>query len=286
VSIPAQRDSQANGNGTGSGQDGRYGIRPDVIPEIRAWNAEGRANEDQWARTRLATDRVRHAKDDARQADSAWANADLHHKTLQAEHPDRTAPRLRQYLVAAGILALDGVACYFAAEAVGGSPDETLAWALLFLALLGTGELMLDLNREVHKVLWRWTASMLGTFVALLGVLRFWFLAVVSEAGMVSAGVGAILFTLATASFVVVGYRALRAAETGPAWRARCQARRRAKDAAAAYRDVERLKCERDNLARAYLSRLRTRLVQTCSADQLPQAERTVWEHLTGEDQS
>jgi len=259
---------------------------PDVMQEILACNSESEGQEDLWSRTRLAADQVRQAEADAREADSNWANADLNHKALQAEYPERPAPRPRQWLIAAGTLMLDGVACYFAAETLGGSPAETFAWAGLFLALLGAGELTLDLYRETHRVLWRWTAFILGAFIVLLGLLRFWFLATVGTYGLVTAAIGASLFTLVTAGFVVIGYRALRVAETALTWMARRRAQACAKAAAQAHRRLSRLKALRDRLARAYLSRIRVRLIKTCTAAELPLMEHAVLAHLTGQELS
>ncbi|HWF79312.1 MAG TPA: hypothetical protein VN695_01935 [Streptosporangiaceae bacterium] len=267
-----------------SGQRGAQ--LPGVMRQINDFNAEGRAHEDLWSRTRRMTDQVAQGTKAASDADSASANAELDHRATQAENPDRTAPRLRQWIVAGGTLALDGVACYFAAEALGGGQSETLVWAGLFLALLGAGEVTLDLYRDSHRVLWRWTACILVTFIMLLGVLRFWFLATVGVEGLVTAGVGATLFTLATGGFVVIGYRALRVAETHAGWRARRKARSSAGAAALAHRKLERLIDKRDALARAYLSLVRTRLVKSCQATELSLMERAIWTHLTDREQS
>jgi hypothetical protein len=259
---------------------------PDLMREIDSCNDASEAHEDLYSRTRLSADQLMEAEDEARRADSNCANADLNHKALQAEFPERTAPKLRQWLIAVGFLALDAVACYFAAQALGGSQDETVAWAGLFLALLGAGEIALDLYRDGHQILWRWTAFVLGAFIALLGVLRFWFLVTVGTEGLITALAGSILFTLATAGFVVIGYRALRVAETGQARGAKRKVRLRAAEAAAAHRKVVRLKAQRDRLARAYLKMIRIRLIKNCSASQLPLMEHAIWAHLTGEDRS
>ena len=258
----------------------------DVLRQINGFNAESRAHEDLWSRTMRMTDQVGQDENTARKADSASANADLDYRAIQAENPDRTGPRPRQWLVAGGTLALDGVACYFAAEALGGDPSETLAWAGLFLALLGAGEVTLDLHRNSHRMLWRLTACVLVAFITLLGMLRFWFLATVGTEGLVTAGIGAILFTLSTGAFVVLGYRALRVAETHLAWRARRKARSSRGEAALAHRMVVRLAERRDALARAYLSLIRTRLVKSCPAGELPLMEQAIWAHLTGRERS
>jgi hypothetical protein len=256
-----------------------------VISEILGFNSESEVQQGQWSRAWLAAEQVRQAAAAARAAGIDWANADLNHKALQAEHPERTAPRPRQWLIAAIFLGLDAVACYFAAEALDGGPAVTLAWAGLFLALLGAGEVTLDLSSDDNPVLWRWTAATLGAFITLLGCLRFGFLATTITAGGVApAMIGASLFTLATASFVVIGYRALRSAETGLAWKTRRQVRACARALRRARREVERLRAIRDRIARAYLSRIRVRLIRVCTAEQLPAMERAVLAHLIGED--
>lgn len=262
------------------------GRQTDVLRQINGFNAESRAHEDLWSRTRRMTDQVDQGEEAARKADSASANADLDHRAIQAENPGRTAPRPRQWLVVGGTLALDGIACYFAAEALGGDRSETLAWAGLFLALLGAAEVTLDLYRDSHRLVWRWAACVLVAFITLLGVLRFWFLATVGTEGLVTAGVGALLFTLSTGAFVVLGYRALRVAETHVAWRARRNARSSRSEAASAHRMVLRLTERRDALARAYLSLIRTRLVKSCQAGELPLMEQAIWAHLTGRERS
>ena len=285
---PRKPETQATSEASGLQQDHRRN-HADLLEATRHmayFNDENGAHEDLWSRTRQMTDHVSQSEESVRQADTDWAYADLNYKAIQAENPERTAPRPRQWILAGGTLALDGVACYFAAETLGGSPSETLAWAVLFLALLGAGEVTLDACRDNHQVLWRWTASVLGAFTVLLGVLRFWFLAVVGVDGLVTAGAGAILFTLATAGFVVIGYRALRLAETAAAWQARRKALSCKKLAARARRRLERLKIKRDGLARAYVGRIRIHLIKDCSATEFVALERAIRSHLLGQEQS
>ena len=105
---------------------------------------------------------------------------------------------------------LDGVACYFAAQALDSSQDTTLVWTVLFLAILAVGEMALDYYRDRHQRAWRTVASVLAMFVGALGALRFWFLATVGATGLIPAALGAALFTVVTAGFLFVGYRALR----------------------------------------------------------------------------
>lgn len=285
---PRKPETQATSQATGLQQDhrGQHADLLGVMRRIADFNRENGAHEDLWSRTRQLTDHVSHSEESVRQADTDWAYADLNYKAIQAENPERMAPRPRQWILAGGALALDGVACYFAAEALGGDPAETLAWAGLFLALLGAGEVTLDVYRDNHQVVWRWTAFVLGAFIALLGVLRFWFLAIVGVEGLVTAGTGAILFTLATAGFVVIGYRALRVAETAAAWQARRRARSCKKLAAQARRRLERLKIKRDGLARAYLGRIRIHLIKDCSASEFAELEQAIRSHLLGQEQS
>ena len=53
---------------------------------------------------------------------------------------ERRASRPRQLLLALVTVALDGVACFFAAQALGGAQSGTLVWTALFLAVLGRDE--------------------------------------------------------------------------------------------------------------------------------------------------
>jgi hypothetical protein len=251
-----------------------------VIPEIVACNGASKAHEDLWARTRQAADMADQAALDAQQAEAAQEEAEVTYKTAQAENPERSAPRPRQWLIAGAALLLDGVACYFAAEALGAGPGQTLAWAVLFLALLGIGEFTLDHFSDGRRGVWRAIAGTLCAFVGLLGILRYSFLATVGSEGLVTALIGAGLFTLTTAGFVIIGYRALRMAETGATWKARRHVKACAAGTATAHRRLAELMAKRDRLARAYLSRIRARLIQTCPANQLPEMEQAVWAHL------
>lgn len=253
---------------------------------ILDFNRSSKAHEDLYSRTRHETDLVNQSITAARKADSDRDAADLAYKTAQAEDPERRAPRLRQWLFAAGALCLDAAACYFAAEALGGSQLETFAWAALFLAVLGAGELMLDHFSDGHHVVWRWIVFVLGVFIIMLGLLRYSFLATVGAEGLLAALAGASLFTLATASFVIIGYRALRAAETGQIWRARRLLRSRENAAAAAHSKLDRQIAHRDRLASAYLSRIRLRLIEVGTVTPLRQMEQAVWTHLLGGDLS
>lgn len=120
-----------------------------VMAEILACNRASPAHEDLWSRTRQAADIVRQADADLTEAEEQKREADLASKTAQAENPERSVPRLRQWLLAAGTLALDSVACYFAAQALGADQMQTLAWTVLFLVLLGAGEFALDFSATV-----------------------------------------------------------------------------------------------------------------------------------------
>lgn len=261
--------------------------RPDDVARLIVdFNRSSKAHENLWARTRQAADGAEGAEARVRAADDDLADADLAYQAAQAEHPDRTAPRLRQYLIAAGALALDGVACYFAAEALGGAQPESLAWAGLFLVLLGAGEIAMDYCRDGHRGLWRAIAAILAVFIILLGLLRFSFLAVAGQDGLIGALTGASLFTIATAGFVIIGYRVLRVAESGATWRARRAVRTAAAAATAERRALAEHVRRRDSLANAYLSRIRTYLIQACSASHLRLAEKAVHAHLIGGDPS
>ena len=258
----------------------------DVTRQVSDYNRRSKAHEKLYARARQAADAASHAADGASRADAARDDAESAHEAIQAEEPDRHAPRPRQWAIAGGALLLDGVACYFAAEALGSDDRETAAWAVLFLALLGIGEVALDHFSAEHRAVWRWIAAALTGFVGLLGVLRFSFLVTVGAEGLVPAAVGAVLFTAVTTGLVLSGYRALRLAEASQAWQARRQLRTRERAASEAHRKLDRMLARRDRLAGAYLARIRLQLVQTCSSSELAEIEQVLWAHLVGTDLS
>jgi hypothetical protein len=254
----------------------------DVAELIRDVNATNNAVEDQCLRTRQAADTAIRSARAAEEAEAAAEAARVAHQTIQAERPRRRSPLPRQVILAAWTVALDGVACYFAAQALDASQDSTLVWTVLFLAVLAGGEVALDFYRDRNLRAWQILAFTTSAFVGLLGVLRFWFLVTVGTGGLVPAFIGAGLFTAATAGFLALGYRALRAAETPQAWRARraahaaCQAARAVR--AAAGRDAR----ERDRLIDAYLSPVRKVLLKTCTVEQQLAVELAVRELLSG----
>jgi hypothetical protein len=284
MTEPAQRGAADQAGSTVTALRSEQQLGLDVAQLVAEHNQRNKTHEKQYARTRQATDAARGAAAAARQADAARDDAEATHEAIQAEEPDRPAPRPRQWTIAGGALLLDGVACYFAAEALGAGQQETVAWAALFLALLGIGEIALDHYSEDHRAAWRSIAVGLGAFIGLLGVLRYSFLATVGTEGLAAAAIGTVLFTAATAGFVLIGYRALRLAEGSLAWRARRHLRAMERAAAEAHRRLDRIVARRDRLASAYLARIRLRLVRTCSSSDLAQLEQVLWAHLVGED--
>jgi hypothetical protein len=258
----------------------------DVLDSVREFNASNTAHEDLWTRVHQTGDAARRAVDerDAAQRDARQTRD--YHQTIQAEHPHRHAPLPRQVLIAAVFVGLDAVACEFAAQALGNDQDQTLLWTALFLAVLAAGEVALDHYSERSARAWRLLVTGLAAFVAGLGVLRFIYLATVGTAGAVTALVGAVLFTAATAAFVVVGYRALRAAEKIKAWQARRRARQAEREVAAASHRVASLLREHNRLIDAYVSRIRILLLGKFSSARLPQVEALLREHLAGRDPS
>lgn len=251
----------------------------DVIREVNASNLEV---ENQYLRTRKAADVAARSERAAVHASSAALDAEVSHQAVQEERPQRHAPLPQQVAAAAGTVALDGVACYFAAQVLNGSQDSTLVWTGLFLVALGAGEAALDFYRDRNERAWRVSAVLVGTFITLLGALRFWFLATITDGGLVTALAGAGLFTAATAAFLCLGYRFLRAAETPQTWRARrraCRARRAARDArVTAERDAR----ERDRFIDAYLVHVRRLIQRTCPVSQHLALESAIRDHLCG----
>lgn len=267
-----------------SPSDQQVAMPADIADAVREFNQSNEAHEDLWARVHRAGDVLRQGVRDREAARLRAREARDFHLTVQAEYPHRRARLVQQGMLAAFTIALDAVACWFAAQALGSDRDETLLWTALFLAVLAGGEIGLDQLSERHGRAWRFLVAGLAVFVAGLGVLRFMFLATVAATGVTTAVVGAALFTAATACSLAFGYRALRAAERPPAWRARRRARDAEREAARASDRVVGLLRDRDRLMDAYLSRIRGVLLRTCSADQLRAAEAAVRQHLTGPD--
>ncbi len=255
----------------------------DVTALIRQVNASNEAVEDLYLRTRQAADIAKRSNQAAEQGAVVADTAKVAHRIIQAEYPQRRAPLPRQRCYALLTVTLDGVACYFAAQALDGSQDTTIVWTALFLAVLAVGEIALDFYRDRHQRAWRTVASILATFVGALGALRFWFLATVGASGLIPAALGAALFTAVTAGFLLVGYRALRLAETPQAFRARLWARTAAQAAQAARADANRNAHDRERLIDAYLIQVRRRALELCAAEQ-QFVEKAVRRHLLGEE--
>jgi len=258
-------------------------LPPPIDPAIliRDVNASNEAVEDQCLRACQAADIAADSAQVAELTAAAFQRATVVHWTIQAERPRRRAPLLRQVACALAAVGLDGVACYFAAQALDGSQDTTLVWTGLFLAVLAGGEFALDFYRDRNLQVWRALAILTGVFVALLGILRFWFLATIGTDGLVPATVGAFLFTAVTAGFLCLGYRALRAAETPQAWRARRAVRKAWQAARAARATADRDAKERDRLIRAYLGHVRKLVLKTYPVDVQLALESAVRSHLS-----
>ena len=261
--------------------------RPDdVTAMIRDFNASNEAVQDLYTRTRQAADAATRSGRAADLAAMTAETAKIAYQIIQAEDRQRRAPLLRQRCYAAVTVALDGVACYFAAQALGGSQDATLIWTVLFLAILATGEVALDFYQDRDRRAWRTILTVLVVFIAGLGILRFWFLAVIGTDGLIPAALGAALFTTVTAGFLFVGYRALRMAETPQACRARRWVHSTAQAVQAARNNAERNVRDRDRLVDAYLAQARRRILDLCTDVQLPAVENGVRRHLVGGDQA
>jgi hypothetical protein len=259
-------------------------IPTDIAHAVRDFNASNEAHENLWTQVHQAGDVLRQGVRDREAARHRAREARDFHLTVQAEYPHRHASLVQQWILAGVTVGLDAVACWFAAQALGSGRDETLLWTTLFLAVLAGGEIALDHYSERGGRAWRLLVGGLAVFVAGLGVLRFLFLATVGTLGVSTALVGAALFTGATSGSLALGYRALRAAEKFPAWRARKRARYAEREAAMASDRVIGLLRERERLVDAYLSRIRVRLLSMCLSNELPLAEAAVRDHLTGQD--
>lgn len=274
-------------NRPGPSRDGPVHTLHDVIDVadlIRRVNAS-EAVEDLFLRARQAADLAARSAGRAESAAATAREAKVAHQVIQAEHPRRRAPLPRQVLFALITVALDGLACYFAAQALDASQDATVVWAGLFLAVLAGGEVALDFYRDRHQRAWRALAGLLGAFILVLGILRFWYLATVGYGGLVPAVAGAGLFTAATAGFVFLGYRVLRAAEAPRAWRARRSARAAARKAETARAAADQDAAERDRLIDAYIEQVRRFVLKMCPASEQLAMESAVRDHLLGKAQ-
>ena len=160
---------------------------------IQRFNASNAAHEDLWSRVFHAGDAVHHSSETAHRAVTKAEQTRMSHLAIQAEQPQRRAPRGRQLTFAAATVILDAVASYFAAQALGGGQLVTLTWAALFLAVLAGGEVALDLTRDRgDRRAWRLLALGVAIFVVGLGVLRFSYLATVGADEPIAALVGAV----------------------------------------------------------------------------------------------
>lgn len=254
----------------------------DAASVIREVNACSETVENQCLRARHAADTARRSDQTAAVAAEAARAAQIDYRAHQVEHPQRVASLPRQLFLALGTVAADGVACFFAAQALNGSQDTTFVWTLLFLAVLAGGEVALDIYRDRHWTAWRAVLIVLGGFVLGLGVLRFWYLATIGVGGLIPATVGAALFTAVTAGFLFLGYRALRAAETPQTWRARRRWQSALRIAQGSRADAKRDERERDRLIDAYLAEVRRLVQRTCSLQQQYFVEAAVRDHLLG----
>jgi hypothetical protein len=254
----------------------------DIADVIRELNESNETLEDQYLRVREAGDRAVRSAVAAEQAAATARQAKVAHQAIQAEQR-RHAPLPRQLMLALLTVALDALACYFAAQALDGSQDATLVWTILFLAVLAGGEVGLDIYQDRHRRAWYALACFLAAFVLVLGILRFLYLATVGVGDLAAATAGAALFTAATAGFVFLGYRALRAAETPQAWRARRRARAAYRVAQAARETADRDAVHRDRLIDACLRQVRRVALRTCPAEQLLMMEAAARKHFQGE---
>jgi len=249
---------------------------------IRDVNAADKAAGDQFLRARQAAVLTARSEHAAEQATARAQTAEAAHRAIQAGQLHRRAPLPRQVLLALVTVVLDGLACYRAVRALGGSADATLAWTGLFLALLAGGQTALGFCRDRSGHAWRVLAVLTGVFVILLGTLRLWFLAATGT-GLVPAIAEAYLFMVAAAGFLVLGYRALRVAETPSAWRARRQASTARQAAWTARTAAGQDAAERDRLIDAYLGHVRPQALKTCPPGQRLAVESAVRKHLLGE---
>ncbi len=120
----------------------------------------------------------------------------------------------RRTLLAIATSGPAGVACYFSALGLDAAPGSTLVWTVLFLGVLAGGVLALSFYRERDRQIWRLLAVLLGGFIGLLGMLRYWPLALMGLTSLGPALIETCLFTATIAAFVFWGYLGLRVIQT------------------------------------------------------------------------
>ena len=104
----------------------------DVAVLIRDVNATNHAVEDQCLRARRLPIPAIRSVQAAKEAASAAEEAAVADQTIEAQRPRRRAP-IRGRCSALLTVALDGVACYSAAQALDGSQVATSIWTALSL---------------------------------------------------------------------------------------------------------------------------------------------------------
>lgn len=284
VSRPAVRPGQGRegkaAHGQGKTTTGSAVATLDVTDLICKVNASDETAKDQCLRARRASGLAAHSARVAELSAAAARNAATTHEAAQAGCPRRRAPLPRQMALVLAAAGLDGVACYIAAQALGESQDATLVWTGFFLAVLAAGDMALNFYRDRSQRAWRASAVLAGSSVALLGTLRFVFLAAAGADRLAQAIAGAGLFTAATAGFLTLGYRALRVSEIPTAWRARQKSRKAARAARAARAIAARDTAERNRLITAYLDQVRSLLAEPYPDEQQLLIEAAAWQYL------
>ena len=210
--------------------------------------------------------------------------AELAYRAERAKQPDRSAPRPRQWLLAGAALALDGVACVFAAEALDGSQLETYGWAGLFLARLLPGSWPSTTTATRTGRCGGGFRGHPAAFIGLLGVLRFVFLTTVGYGGDLAALVRGHAVHGRHGGLVVAGYRLLRAARLvrrGAPAGCGATASGPPRPPGAGSRP---LRPGATGWPVAYLSRIRSQLARSYSASELPLMEQALMAHLTGQE--
>src|ERR1019366_1993242 len=126
--LPAE-EPEVRSAGTPPPSDGpvhRLERPTDVADLIRDVNESNEAVEDQCLRARQGTDVARRSAKIAKLSAATAEAAKVAHRTIQAERPRSRASLPRQVVFALVTVVLDGLACYFAAQALDGSQDATL----------------------------------------------------------------------------------------------------------------------------------------------------------------
>jgi hypothetical protein len=165
----------------------------------------------------------------------------------------------------------------------GGDQFSTLWVTVLFLAGLAVGVITLHVaGRRKARTTWKEIAALIAVFILILGILRFAYLVTVNG-NVLTALLGAGLFTVTTAGMVGFGYWALCEAEPLDLYRKRRRLQKAWRQWAKAEETATDAASERHKCVKAYCDAFRPWLLATeanLTQDTVQKIEQAVRQHL------